>query len=276
MYIHSLSRLLSFPLIIMAFGIIWYSASVDNKYSWLIFIPVTLLVVLYVFHGPLDYWWHKKFPPRLEPEIIKWLTRHFPWYNTLSGGEKTKFEHRLALYTSARLFQSVGKEKNDNVPEDIKCMVAAHAVQMTLGLEDFLIGDLDRVFLYKHPFPTPDMPWLHNVEVNMEDGVLILSMEQLINAIVRPDIFYNIASHAYAEALIHLYPELRNTDISDPWTGLKALYNWDKDYVLKSTGYKETADHVVHLHAFFKDQEKYRTKYPEQFLHFKEILNTPG
>ncbi|MBK8348424.1 MAG: hypothetical protein IPL08_12655 [Saprospiraceae bacterium] len=122
-------------------------------------------------------------------------------YQQLHESDRSKFEYRMTLYIEGRLFSSVGSELRD-VPEDIKCMVAAHGIEMCLGIDDYLIGDMDRIYLYKHPFPTPDFPFLHTVETNIEDGVIILSLEQLTNAVISPETHYNIGYHAYAEAFI--------------------------------------------------------------------------
>ncbi|MBL0099828.1 MAG: hypothetical protein IPP49_07025 [Saprospiraceae bacterium] len=39
-------------------------------------------------------------------------------------------------------------------------------------------------------------------ETNIEDGVIILSLEQLTNAVISPETHYNIGYHAYARHLL--------------------------------------------------------------------------
>jgi Mlc titration factor MtfA (ptsG expression regulator) len=273
MQIHSFSRFLSFPLIMMALGIIWYSVSISKSYSWLIFIPAVLLVVIYVFSGQIDFYYHKRFPLRFDEKLRDWSVRYFPHYNSLDEGQKQKFEYRLGLYMSGRAFKSVGSEQRD-VPEDIKCMVAAHGIYMTLGMEDFLIGDVDRIFLYKHPFPTPDMPWLHNAEMNAEDGVIILSLEQLTNAILNPAQFYNTAFHVYAEALISVHRKsleqlTRNGSLSVP----VIIGPFSEEQILKHTGHKEINPLAVHIHYYFSFPDQYKTHFPDLYHKLSSVFN---
>lgn len=273
MQIHSFSRVLAFPLILAALLIIWYSASISRDYSWLIFIPVVLLVVIYVFSGQIDHYYHRYFPLKFDEKLRSWLTKYFPYYNLLSKDDKEKFEYRLGLYMSGRAFKSVGSEQRD-VPEDIKCMVAAHAVFMTLGIKDYLIGDMDRIFLYKHPFPSPDMPWLHNTETNTEDGVIILSLEQLTNAILNPAAFYNTAFHAYAEALIHVHGlEKLLINIDPSWEKIEQCGAFTKDQIHKHTGHKEILPLIVHIHYFFSNAERHRQFFPEINQQLQSVFN---
>ncbi len=48
-----------------------------------IFIPVVLLVVLYVFNGPIDHWWRTKYPVKFDEKLDEWLVRFFRPYNQM-------------------------------------------------------------------------------------------------------------------------------------------------------------------------------------------------
>ncbi len=122
MQIHSISRVLATPFIILAVGMIFYSYTYKKEYSAYIFVPVTILVALYVLHGPIDHWWKTKYPIKLDKKLKDWLSSHFVYYNTLNPSELEKFEYRMGLYLDGRLFKSIGAEQRD-VPEDIKLSV---------------------------------------------------------------------------------------------------------------------------------------------------------
>lgn len=230
------------------------------------------MVVIYVFNGQIDHYYHRRWPLQLDEKLKQWLSKYFPYYNNLSDNDKTKFEYRTGLYISGRAFKSIGSEQRD-VPEDIKCMIAVHGVQMTLGLDDYLIGDMDRIFLYKHPFPSPKMPWLHHVETDIEDGVIILSLEQLTNAILNPSMFYNIAYHAYAEAIVGVHGHLPFPVCEGSWNKLEEVGGFSKDQIEKQTGHKSIDPLIVHIHYYFVFRNNYEKIFPEFANQFYDIFN---
>lgn len=271
MKIHSVSKFLSFPFVLMCLAILYYSAVADRDASVYVLLPVFFLVVLYVFHGVIDHWWLSKFPLTFDPKLKEWLIKYFPFYTNLDDVQKTKFEYRLGLYLNGRLFASIGKEQRE-VPEDVKCMVAAHGVAIHLNQEDYLIQDIDRIYLYKHPFPTPLLHALHSVETNMEDGVIILSMEQVSYAILKPEEYYNVAYHAYAEIFVHIYPNLGYPDCQNTWSEIEAMTCWTKSALLQQTGLTLLDQLVVHIVLYFSLPVKYKTSFPYQYERFSHIF----
>jgi hypothetical protein len=172
---------------------------------------------------------------------------------------------------AGRLFQSVGAEMRD-VPEDIKCMVSAHGIFVGLCNEDYLIGDMDRIFLYKHPFPSPEMPFLHSVEVNAEDGVIILSLEQLTNSVLYPTDYYNVAFHAYAEAFVATQKDIIYPDVTDSWAIVYKISGWDETSILKQTGLQQISLLYVHITLYFSKPDQYKMTAPELFEKWKSIF----
>lgn len=272
MHIHSFSKILGLPIVLFALGIFYYSWTTNNPLSALIIVPAVLVVTIYVFHGPIDHWWLSKFPPPFDSKLREWLTSYFLPYSRLDAELKSKFEYRMSLYLDGRLFKSVGSELRD-VPEDIKCMVAAHGVLMCLELDDYLIGDMDRIYLYKHPFPTPLNPQLHQVEVNIEDGVIILSLDQLTKAVLQPKAYYNTGFHAYGEAFSGIHPQKDYPDCSDSWDKIKAISGWDEFSIKNQTGLESLNPLHIHITLFFSHNEAYRQELPENYVKFSVIFN---
>lgn len=271
MQIHSISKVLSFVLILIGGAIVYFGYSVHHQLSVYIFVPVVFLVVLYVFHGPLDHWFISKYPLKFDTRLREWLIKYFPPYQKMSPEERSLFEYRLTLYMDGRLFQSVGSEMKA-VPEDIKCMVAAHGVWMGLGQKDYLLGEMDRIYLYKHPFPTPSFQFLHTVEVNTEDGVIILSLEQLTNAVLYPSDYYNIAYHAYAEAFMFTQKGIIYPDLDMTWAMIEQVSTWSKERFLEQTGMPELSTLPVHISLYFSMPESYQKHCPELWNHWERIF----
>ena len=272
MRIHSISKVLGFPIVLLTLGILYQSWSSNSSLSAYLLVPAVLIVFLYVFHGPLDHWWLSRFPVPFDPKLKEWLEKYFTHYQKLDPDTKKKFEYRSALYLDARLFKSVGSEWRD-VPEDIKLMVAAHGVYVCLGMDDYLIGDMDRIFLYKHPFPTPENHRLHTVETNIEDGVIILSLEQLTNAVLYPDDYYNIGFHAYAEAFAAVNTKVIFPDCSLTWEKIEEISGWKKENVLMQTGLEELSLLPVHITLFFTKTDQYKKVMPGHYEKFCVIFN---
>lgn len=270
MQIHSFSKTVAVPLALIA-GYIAFVNKPITVNSVYVFIPVILLVVLYVFHGIIDHWWISKYPLKFDTKLDEWLQKYFPPYHRLNPEGLEKFKYRLTLYIEGRLFKSIGSEQRD-VPYDIKGMIAAHGILIGLNTDDYLIGAMDRIFLYKHPFPTPDHQYLHNVEVNTEDGVIILSLEQVTGAITEPDKYYNVAYHAYAEAFHHIHVNIAYPDVSDSWSGIETVSGWSKDEILKQIGLKSVKLLHVHITLYFSMPDKYKVVFPDKYREFSQIF----
>ena len=225
-----------------------------------------LSLAIFFAKEEINYWYDEKFPPKLDPPIIAWLSNFFPFYGQLEKDDKAKFETRLALYLNARSFKLMLKEKK-SIPEDFKAIIAAHAIQMTLGVKDFLVGDYDRIIIYNHPFPSPLHKFLHTVEVHHDDGLILLSLEQLMSSIGQPAKNFNIAYYAYAQALLHLYPTLMEVPSVDP----EAILPYDRRHITNLTGFEEVNQDALSLSAFFINNGGFQAKWPETYDAYQDL-----
>ena len=272
MRIHSLSRLLLIPIALVAVAMWYFITPHTYSFVYWIAVPLFLLAALYVSYPYIDYWWHTKYPIPLDEELKIWLRKYSPFYNALDAQGKEKYEYRLGLYIEAREFKLVGKEQRD-VPEDIKAMIASHAIELSFNKKDFLIGDFDRIFLYKHPFPTPRMQFLHTLETQQEDGVIILSMEHVVSAVVQPEKFYDIAMHAYAEAFVKInqsldYPVVRRKDIEI----LEKIGGVHYRKIQSTIGYKEIDPLYVMITLYFNFPQRFKEQLPEHYDQLHRIF----
>jgi hypothetical protein len=260
-------------------GIVYYLYEyISRDYSIYIFVPVILGVLLYVFHGPLDHWWREKFPIPFDPKLDQWLQKHFRPYNLYTADERKKFQYRLGLYLEARLFQSVGSSKGAesgapemiDVPIDFQTMVAAHGIHLSLYMDDYLIGDMDRIFLYKHPFPSRLIPALHNVETHIEDGVLLFNMDHLAHAILDPKQFYNIAYHAYAHSIIEIRKINDLPNLS--WLDAQNVSGFGQEDINLQLGYVSDDPTVANVVAAFTFPDEYRAYDETKFNQIKRVF----
>jgi hypothetical protein len=276
MRIYSFSKVLSLPFILSA---LYFAAGIfglmGSGETWYIIIPVVALVVIYTFYPQIDYWWLKKYPPVLEQRMKTWFENHLPYYNAYSDAQRGEFDKRICLYVEAREFKSVGEKELKEVPYDIKCIQASQGVRLCLRLPDYLIKNLDRIYSYKHPFPSPRFQFLHTIEHEIEDGILISSLEHALPGITNPDRYYNIMLHGYAEAFVLLHPNMPwPTNHEDDWQKLELIHPvLSKDNVTKTTGFASLDLMPVHIVAFYEFNNKYKLVFEKEYDIFAKIFN---
>lgn len=265
MRIYSLSKVLALPVILIILGILYLEFSVRYSTGYWILLPVFLGVVLYISNRHIDFWFLNKYPLKLDKEVLELLEKYIPFYNNLDQESQNKYHTRLSKYISGRSFKSVGSEMK-NVPYDIRAMISTNAVQLAFYQEDYLIGDFDHIFVYKHPFGSPRFKFLHTVETEVEDGVIIFSLEQLIPGITNPELYYNIGMHGFVDAFIKAnptapFPPRLNAD----WFDIHAISGLSQKQILATIGFENVDLLVVLATCYFT--------YPENFKERLPVLN---
>jgi hypothetical protein len=224
------SRIVAAPFVFLGLLFLYLAWEVDDRYA-LYLIPCALsLAIIFVFSPQIDWWWWKKRPPALDPHMRMLLVKYHTLYQTVPPAEKEKFRNRVALFMRANDFKSQG---SDAVPEDVKGVIAANAVHLTFGLEEFLFPKFETIVVYAHPFPSPQYPQKEHVsELYEEDGVLLFSAEQLMIGFSNPRKHYNIGMHEYAHAFVLSHPEVSWPDLGDQvWASLERISGFTKDYI---------------------------------------------
>ncbi len=273
MRIHSLSKIIALPFgVAFALVLYWSFETNDPMISYWLIPPFIMVAIIYVFNPQIDFWWHKRNPPQVDKPLIDWLEKYSAYYQACEVPDKIKFLQRLSIYIYAKSFSARG-QKEEKVPEDIKAVIAHLCIQMTLGLEDYLLEDFDRIIMYKHPFPTPIKQFLHSVETHQEDGVIILSLEQLISGIVNSS-YYNIGMHAYAEVFVSKYQALDYPDFQeDIWQRLEQISGMTMNNVNAILGFEQKDPLIVAINYFFCYPKNFKQMDPEIFSKLKKIFN---
>ncbi len=264
MRIYSISKVIAIPIAVVLVVLLYFTFT--YKYSdvaILLIIPIFLLTAIYVVHPQLDYWYLQKYPLQLDSSIIEWLQKYSRFYIGLNTEDQQKFRNRLCLYIEAREFTSIGVERH-SVPDDIKAIIAHVPVQMSFYKDDYLIGDYDRIFIYKHPFPSPKMKFLHTIEVDNEDQVYIFSLEHFIPPMLNLKSMYNIGFHAFAEAYVHVnqkedWPDMMNVS----WSDLEKISGFTKEQVTQILGYEPNDLLFVVINYYFNFPDQFQKIFPE-------------
>lgn len=124
------------------------------------------------------------------------LRLKFPFYAALSAKYKIEFERRLKYFLMNKEFMS----RRMDVTEEMKTLVGACAVQLTLGFQPLRFTHFSKILLFPGKFHTKQSDKLRKGEVNSR-GIIVLSWEDFINDYKIKDDGINLGLHEMAHAL---------------------------------------------------------------------------
>jgi glucose-regulated metallopeptidase M90 len=267
-----LSKILIAPLVIGALVFLYLAWDVHSDYS-IYLVPCTVgIAVIYLLSPQIDWWWFKYHPPKLHDALRHLINTRLPFYQNLPVEGKERFRTRMALYMHANDFTARGM---DDMPLDLKGVIAATVVQLTFGLENFLLNKFEHIIVYPHPFPSPQYPdkW-HVSEIYEEDGVLMFSAEHLMKGFFQPQKFFSIGLYEYARTFQICYPETQWPSFgADGWGKLEQVSGMSHGSLAKYTGLPEVDPVAVAVAHFIVFPERFRAVMPEEYGRISEILN---
>lgn len=270
----SFSALISLPFLILIiyFGYNVFYLEDSNQFIYLL-IPVIIAAIVYIFSPQIDYYWYSKHPQELSENEKILLKGTSLFYNSLNDEEKTKFENRIYIFTRAKDFKWVKVEQKE-LPQDMKTIIAASAIQLTLGLDDFLYGKYDSFFVYNHPFPSPKKKFLHSVEVDKEDKMAIFNIELIMNAQDVNNKIINIGIYAFSEIFIYINPNILLPEIpNDFWDKAETIIGIDKETIINQIGYEPKSLYPTMITLFFMYPETFKNILPREYNSLKTIFN---
>ncbi|MEO7175666.1 MAG: hypothetical protein ABIV51_07375 [Saprospiraceae bacterium] len=267
-----MSRMIIFPFLILA-GILFYCLYVlEMEFLSIYLVPCVVIPVgVTIFAPQIDWWWMKKHPPKMPVELKHFLLEHNEFYANLKPIHKKKFEGRVLLYMWAREFIPKEIEK---VPDDIRMICAQYAVQLSLNQSDYLLGDNDRVVMYKHPFISPRYPSIfHGSEYYAEDGVLIFSLDRILPGFIEPTLYFPAAAYEYAKLYLHLKPDESPTSLQiDEFRSKMGLMGFQELYVKEFLAIPDIDWAAVSLVYYFIFNESFKTNMPTLEQYFADIF----
>lgn len=274
MQIHSLTRFIAAPFLI-ALVYIFYQSAMDydfrDEYSWLIVPLLITCVALYIFSPQIDFWHHKRHPLALDKPIVNWLEQQFSFYRSLSETDKERFRNRLGLFMEAKEFKLV-KVEQEEMPEDMTFIIAAHAIWLCFGREDYLMNKFERIFAYMHPFPTPFYKHLHTVEAEMVDGIILFAFEYVLKGL-NSETDYNIALHGFADAFVESNPKLEWPVVTDNERDhLSSISGIDYQRICDTVGFERVNLQLIAIHHYLKYPSRFLEILPETYEAIHKVL----
>ena len=161
------------------------------------------------------------------------------------------------------------------VPEDVKIMMAISAAQLTIGLDDFLLENYEKVIVYPHKFPSPQYPdnW-HISETFEEDGVMMFVAQNLMHGFINPSSYFNCALYELAKVVCkeQQLPELKTLE-KVSINELAAINNSNEEDLKEYIGLPELDSRALAMVQFIEFPTRLKAKHPELFEEIRSVLN---
>ena len=185
-------------------GIILTLSTEGEPYSALIILPAIAAAGAYTLSPQIMWWWWQRNAPDLPTDLAPLLQR-FDLYRKLNPDEKREFRRRTFLIKEATYLHG---QAIDELPEDVRIMVAASAASVTFYRSEFLLEHFDTIIFYRHYFPTPVHEVLHSSELHTEDGAIIWTLNVFLRSVIEPQKYLHLGLYEYGRALFSTDPEL--------------------------------------------------------------------
>ena len=268
------ARAISLVLALIAIAIVAYSYFYEEpslaKFAIIPFLPAA---VTFILSPQINWWWYSKNPSSIDSGVKVVLQSRLPFYQNLSEADKKKFEKRVGLFIMAKEFSA---KIHDDVPEDMKAIIAASAVMLTFHKEeekDWLFEKYEQYIIYPHPFPTPQYEAWHICEHFEEDGVLLFSGQHLLHGFFEPQKYYQIALHEFVNVFLEEYSGTKYPQFTEEdWLSFEKISNFPKEKTKAYIGLKDVSPTSIGTTLFFTHRDKFAKVLPEKFKALKGIF----
>lgn len=239
-------------------------------------IPMVLALAAIIIMSPqINWWWYSRRPPRLPEQVVALFLRSSAFFQSLGRDDKRKFLDRTALFMMGNKYIPQGMGDADEVPEDIKAIIAAQAVTITFGQPEFLFPAFENIVVYPQAFLSPQYPdRFHASEIFEEDGVLMFSAEHLMRSFVQPSQFFGVGLYEYARVYVRAYPMAAWPLLAEgTWGVLGSLGHFNKEYLHQYFNLEEIDLQAVAIAHFFLFPERFEAQLPDLHQQYRQIFS---
>ncbi|MCO5278065.1 MAG: zinc-dependent peptidase [Saprospiraceae bacterium] len=249
-----------------------YVYSSGNWISPYLVIPVALGIGTYVLSPQIDWWHSKRFPPQLEEKVVQIFENNSVYYQNLPTEKKKLFNERVCLFIEAKGWQYIGMQ--EEMPYDLKAIVAFEPIRLTLSQNNFLMKPFDRIAVYQNPFISPNIPErYHSSEIFAEDGIVLFSLKHILPAFREPHKYFNVVLYEYAKIMTMTYPDIIFPSLDeDFWPDLYKVANYGLREIMGAVGLPNVDPLPVAIHHYFVYGTHFEAVYPELYRELQGIF----
>jgi len=252
----------------IAVGYILYNMLVLNRYEWSYYLipPVIIIAACFSLYPQIDALGYKWWPPKVDEKLKTIIQQSSPTFQWVRPEDQDNFIIQLMTYCRKHDFTGM---KVEDIPTDVQAMSLYPGLLIDYVFSTKIIKHVDRIVLYKHPFPSPNHKVWHSAELHNEDGVILFSMEQLMISYMAVEKYYHIGFDPWVRALIEQHPELLP---KDELPSLEApLWNTTKNE--NFLGLENIPEAVQHLYTFLTKPEDYKSEFPQLYQHWGKHIS---
>ncbi len=203
----------------------------------------------------------------------------FGYYLTLSEEYKNLFVARCRRFISEKTITGAGGFK---VTSEVRALVAASAVQLTLGLETWELSYFDNIVLYPSVFASPAGNLQFKGETNTA-GYIKLSWQSFIQGYHIADDNLNLGLHEFSHALRfndikgsgqdYFFEHYFNSWLASAYEAYNDIRNGRSTVFRKYGGANLSEFTSVCIEHFFESPEEIRARYPLLYYSTAVLLN---
>ena len=254
-------------------------------FSMSIFVFPLLLISFFVAAFIYYQFLNKKLIPERTFRPAKWsdaqanvaLSKYFPYYQELDAQNKLRFLSRVKEFVQIKTF--IPRQTAPN--ETINLLIAATAIQLTFGLDDFSLYSFDKILIYPDTYYSEIRNNYHKGEINVPHRLIVLAASHFLSGVRDPNDGINLGLHEIAHALnVHTFEEGNNILIEKfrCWSD-EALVEIDR-IKLSQTNFirKYAATNLEEMFAvcsenFFERPEQFSKEIPNLYQKMMDLFN---
>lgn len=206
------------------------------------------------------------------------LIDNFPYFNTLSTTDQSKFLNRVHNYRKSKTFTLVGLEDNPA----IEVLISAAAVQLTFGMNEYRMTFFKKIYVTKdaYTYGESTVPWAGHVNRN---GIHI-SWNHFMHGYQYNNDKYNVGLHEMAHALEYefQYGSYSNDEhlvltfqgVMRQIDGVFFHEGWKPAKVFTEEGLQNKHEAWAEsIELFFENPAELNRYYPDLFDGIKRLIN---
>jgi hypothetical protein len=207
------------------------------------------------------------------------LDSDYPYFKSLSPVLQKRFIERTIRFIEEKKY--VGRQ-NLIISNRIRVVVAACAVQVTFGLDSYLLETFEYVVIYPDVYESPVTGKWHKGETNL-NGFICLSWKHILEGIQIGNDNYNLGLHEWTHALRFNSIKFEETDYFfdgyiNKWVA-NAMFEFNKLRLGKESIFRRYGATNIHeflsvcIEHFFESPDDFKEHAPQLFKETCILLN---
>ncbi|MDB5277899.1 MAG: zinc-dependent peptidase [Ferruginibacter sp.] len=213
------------------------------------------------------------------PEMSHILQKHSAYYNGLNPFDKEKFIQRTRKFITQISFVIHDKSGFKEMP----VLISAAAIQLTFGLEKYLLPDFDYIHIYPEEFIGVH-PTVRVLEGNVSGNTINLSWKHFLHGFQCPDDGQNVGLHEMAHAYYYQFFETGRQADKNFVAAFPAFNNYGNKVFQQEAipGFDLYSDYALknfqefwaeNIEIFFEKPAALRAHYPDLYYTICTLLN---